>query len=141
MSEANVDRFIELVEAFNRLSEAAEEFNPEPLRGFLGVMDPEIQFQPQQSALQGGYVGHEGVLQWLADLAEHYADGYVDYADIRDLDDRVLALGTLHFTGRASGIETEAPVAIVASFRNGLITDFTDYGDRDRALEAVGLSE
>jgi hypothetical protein len=72
MSEANVDRFIELVEAFNRLSEAAEGFNREALRGLLGVMDPEIQFQPQQSALQGGYVGHEGVLQWLADLAEHY---------------------------------------------------------------------
>jgi hypothetical protein len=72
MSEANVDRFIELVEVFNRLSEAGEEFNREPLRGFLGVMDPKIQFQPQQFALQGGYVGHEGVLQWLADLAEHY---------------------------------------------------------------------
>jgi ketosteroid isomerase-like protein len=61
-------------------------------------------------------------------------------ANIRDLENRVLALGTLHFTGRGSGIETEAPVAIVASFRNGLITDFTDYGDTDRAIEAVGLS-
>jgi ketosteroid isomerase-like protein len=141
MSEANVDRFIELVKAFNRLSEAAEGFNREALRGLLGVMDPEIQFQPQQSALQGAYVGHEGVQQWLADLAAHYATGIVKIANIRDLEDRVVALGTLHFTGRGSGIETEAPVAIVASFRNGLIIDFTDYGDRDRALEVVGLSE
>ena len=31
MSEANVDRFIEFVEAFNRLSETAEEPNREAL--------------------------------------------------------------------------------------------------------------
>jgi len=32
-------------------------------------------------------------------------------------------------------------LAIVATFRNGLITQFRDYGDRKEALEAVGLSE
>jgi hypothetical protein len=65
----------------------------------------------------------------------------VKVANIRDLEDRVLALGTLRFTGRGSRIETEVPLAVVASFRNGLMTEFMDYGDRDRALEAVGLSE
>jgi ketosteroid isomerase-like protein len=42
---------------------------------------------------------------------------------------------------RGSGIETEVPVAIVASFREGLITQLKDYGDKDEALEAVGLRE
>jgi hypothetical protein len=104
-------------------------------------MDPEVQFEPQQAALQGSYVGHEGVMQWLRDLAQHYEGGQLHFAEARDLEDRVLALGTLRFTGRGSGIETDAPIAIVASLRNGLMTDFKDYGDRDRALEAVGLSE
>jgi ketosteroid isomerase-like protein len=141
MSKTNVDRFTELMEAFNRLSEAPDAFDSRALQSLIGVMDPEIRFQPQQSALQGGYVGHEGVLQWLTDLAEHYANGMVKIANMRDLEDRVLALGTLRFTGRGSGIEIEVPLAVVASFRDGLMTDFTDYGDKDRALEAVGLSE
>jgi ketosteroid isomerase-like protein len=32
-------------------------------------------------------------------------------------------------------------VAVVAGFRDGLITRFQDYGDKDQALEAAGLSE
>ena len=61
--------------------------------------------------------------------------------DVRDLGDRVLALGVIHATGKESGAETELPLAVVARFRDGLITDFTDYGDKDQALEAAGLSE
>ena len=99
----------------------------------------EIQFEPQQAALEGGYVGHEGVMRWVADLAEHYAGGHMDIPDIRDLDDRLLALGTLRVIGRGSGIETEVPVAFVARFRDGLMTKCKDYGDKGLALEAAGL--
>ena len=141
MSEEDVDRFIEATEAFNRLTEAPEAFDPRALEDFLGVMDPEVQFEPQQAALEGGYVGHEGVMQWLADLAQHYKGGDIHCPDIRDLEDQVLALGTLRVIGRGSGIEAEVPVAIVASFRDGLITHFKDYGDKGQALEAAGLSE
>jgi ketosteroid isomerase-like protein len=141
MSRENVERFIAATEAFNRLCETPEEFNLEDLQGFLGIMDSAVQFEPQQAALEGGYVGHEGVIQWLADLAEHYAGGHMDLPDIRDLEDRVLALGTLRVAGRGSGIEAEVPMAVVASFRNGLITQFRDYGDKDQALEAAGLTE
>ena len=53
----------------------------------------------------------------------------------------MLALGTVHATGKGSGVETELPFTVVARFRDGLITHFTDFGDRDQALEAAGLSE
>ena len=53
----------------------------------------------------------------------------------------MVALGTLRVTGRGSGIEIEVPVAIVASFQAGLITHVKDYGDREQALEAVGLAD
>ena len=141
MSQENMDRLVRATEAFNRMCETPEAFNLEDLQGFLGIMDSAIQFEPQQAALEGGYAGHEGVAQWLADLVEHYAGGHMDLPDIRDLGDRVLALGTLRVIGRASGLETEVPVAVMASFRNGLMTEFRDYGNRDQALEAAGLSE
>jgi ketosteroid isomerase-like protein len=61
------------------------------------------------------------------------------FAEVCDLGDQVLALGTLRVTGTGSGIEIEVPLAIVASFRDGLVTSLKDYGDKDRALAAVGL--
>jgi ketosteroid isomerase-like protein len=131
MAQENVDRFREATEAFNRRD----------VMDFLRFMDPEVQFEPVQAALQGSYAGLDGVRGWLADLTEHYEGGHVHYAEIRDLGDRVLALGTLRVTGMGSGIEIEVPLAVVASFREGLITHFKDYGDRDQALEAAGLQE
>jgi ketosteroid isomerase-like protein len=142
MSLENVERFVEMTEAFNRLTAADVDAvdRSAALEDWLGSMDAEVEFEPQQAALQGTYVGSDGVMQWLADLAGHYeVGGHIRLSDVRDLGDRVLALGTLHFTGRGSGIETEAPVAVVATFRNGLITHFKDYGAKEEALQAAGL--
>ena len=135
-----MERFVAVAEAFNRIAQAPDDLATN-LQGLLGGMDSKIQFHPQQAALEGGYAGHEGVMQWLADLAERYQGGHIRLAEVRDLEDQVLGLGTLHFTARASGIETDAALAIVARFRNGLITQFRDYGDRKDALEAAGPSE
>ena len=74
-------------------------------------------------------------------FAEEVETFEVQYSDVRDLGDRVLALGTLRTIGRASGIELEGPVAIVASFRDGLCIHLRDYGEWGQALEAAGLSE
>jgi ketosteroid isomerase-like protein len=142
MSEENVERFREVAAAFNRITSAVDELDDDDLRSWLDFLDPEVQFEPQQSSLQGMYVWHDGARQWLADIAAHYGSGgRIEYSEIRDLGDRVLGLGTLHFKGRGSGIETEAPVAILATFRNGVICHLKDYGDEDQALKAAGLSE
>jgi len=141
MSQADADQFTALTRAFNRLAETPDALDADALQALLRVMDPEVRFEPQQAALEGGYKGHEGVLQWLADLSQTYETGRLACPDVRSVDERVLALGTLHFTGRGSAIKTHAPVAIVAIFQDGLITEFKDYGDSGPALEAVGLSE
>jgi ketosteroid isomerase-like protein len=138
MSQENVDQFLAAAEAFNALASAGP---GEDVSGFLGFMDPEVRIEPQQATLEGIYLGLDGVRAWLADLDEHYEDGHVHYDEIRDLGERVLALGILRVTGRASGIEIRVPLAVVASFRDGLTTHFRDYGDKDQAVEAVGLSE
>jgi ketosteroid isomerase-like protein len=130
MSQANVDRLLESAEEFNRWA-AGESTD---ISGFLRYMDPDVRFDPVQSTLEGGYAGHDGVMAWLADIGESYEKGSIHYDDVRDLGDRVLALGTLRLTGRGSGIDIEVPVALVATFRDGLLTELKDYGDRDKAL-------
>ena len=139
MSRENVERLAETIQAFNRLIAG---FERSALDEWIEFYDPATRFEPQQASLQGGYSGHEGLRRWLADMAEHYgAGGHVDCAELRDVGDRVLAFGTLRYIGKGSGIETESPIAVVASFRDGLIIEFRDYGDRRQALEAVGLSD
>ena len=96
---------------------------------------------PQRAPVQGSYVGHGDMRRFWKDTKETFEVFQCDYPDVRDLDDRVLALGTLRIRGRGSGVETEVPSTIVVKFREGLMVEFVDYADREKALEVVGLSE
>jgi ketosteroid isomerase-like protein len=131
MSQENVDRFVKGIEAFNH-----SDFS-----GVLRLMDREIHFEHRLAALQGDVIGLDGVRAWFADLEEHFENWQIQCQDVRDLGDRVLGLGTLHATGKESGVETEQTFAAVARYRDGLTTENTDFGDVDQALEAAGLSE
>jgi ketosteroid isomerase-like protein len=131
MSQENVERFRVSIEAINRRD----------IESFLQGLDSEIQFEHRLAALEGSFVGLDGVRGWFADLVEHFGAWRIYCEDIRDLGDRVIALGTIRATGKESGVETELPFTVVAQIKDGLIIHFTDYGDRDQALEAAGLSE
>jgi hypothetical protein len=131
MSRENVDRMREGIGAMNRSD----------IEGVLRTLDPEVRFEHRLAALQGSFVGIDGVRGWLSDLFDHFDSPRIECSDIRDLGDRVLALGFVYAVGRGSGAAAELPFTVVASYRNGLCTHFIDYGDRDKALEAAGLSE
>jgi hypothetical protein len=124
MSQENVDRFLQATAAFNRIPAVGASGIPDYLR----FMDAEVLFEPHQAVLQGSYVGLDGVKAWFADITQHYEDWHVHLDEVRDHEDRVLALGSLRVTGAGSGIEFEAPLAIVASFRDGLITHLQTPG-------------
>ena len=126
-----MDRFVKGIEAFNR----------NDIPGVLRFMDPEIHFEHRLAALQGDFIGLDGVRGWMADVEEYFVNWQIQCPDVRDLGDRVLALGTLRATGAESGVEIDEPFAVVARYRDGLITEYTDFGDVDQALEAAGLSE
>ena len=132
MSQENVDRFVEGIEAFNRGD----------LEAVVRGWDHEIRFEHRLADLQGTFVGIDAVNAWFADTAEAFDPRpRIECSDVRDLGDRVLALGIVRATGRGSGAETELPFTVLATFRDGLVIRYVDYGDRDQALEAAGLSE
>lgn len=140
MPPSNVDQFLDCAAAFNRLAATPEAFKFADVEAWLSAFDPEVRFEPQQSEIDGGYVGHYGLLRWLTDLAAHYGPGRLEFTDVRDLGDSVLGLGTIHIVGKASGIETEVPSGVVATFRDGLITNFKDYGHHEDAIAACASS-
>jgi ketosteroid isomerase-like protein len=131
MSQENVELVRESIERFNR----------NDIPGVLQLMDPGIVFEHRMAELQGSFSGIDAVEDWFSDLTQHFDRWRIDCDDIRDLGDRVLALGTLFAVGKGSGVEAEVPYTVVARFSNGLLTEFTDYGNREKALEAAGLSE
>jgi ketosteroid isomerase-like protein len=131
MSQENVDVFRRSIERFNR----------NDIEAVLELMAPEIRFEHRMAELEGSFTGVDAVRRWFADLVRHFDDWRIECDDIRDLGDRVLALGTLWATGKGSGVEADVPYTVLAEFSKGRVTRFTDFGDREKALEAAGLSE
>jgi ketosteroid isomerase-like protein len=132
----------EHVEAFRR---AIEAYNRRDIDAFLEAIDPEVELQGALQALLEGeakvYRGHEGVRQWVRDIDEALAGIRLELPEIRDLGDRIVAIGRLHARGQASGAETESPFGCVVEWKNGKATRVLSFLDRREALEAAGLRE
>jgi ketosteroid isomerase-like protein len=64
-----------------------------------------------------------------------------DYSEVRDLGERLLAIGRIRTRGRASGAETESPFCYLGEFKNGKVIRVRTYLDPEEALEAAGLRE
>jgi ketosteroid isomerase-like protein len=127
----NVERFMKGIEAFNR----------HDIPGSLEVMDSDLVWEHRLADTEGTFLGPDAVIGWYADLWEHFESMEIVCHDIRDLGDgRMLGLGKIHAIGKASGAETTFTYAVVATYRNGRIIHYVDYGDHIQALEAVGLS-
>lgn len=85
--------------------------------------------------------GPEGVRQWLKSDAEAWHEIRVEADDLRDLGDRVLAIGRIKGRGRGSGLELDSPAAWIFEFRGRRVCHMRGYLDPTEALEAAGLSE
>jgi|SRR5204863_4295111 len=135
MSQENVEVFKRAFDAINRRD--AEALLPE--------LDPEVEWHGAILMAMGGkrtvYRGHEGVREWLRDLYETLSEFHADYPEIRDLGDRMVAIGQVRGRGRVSGAEIESPHGTVVEFKNGKGIRVRTYLDPKEALEAAGLSE
>ena len=102
----------------------------------------DVVFIAARSAIEGAFVGHEGLRKFFADNATNFEVFQARYDDVRDLgDDRVLAIGTIHIRGRGAGVETDIPVAGIATYREGTLSRWEDFRERRAALEAAGLAD
>jgi ketosteroid isomerase-like protein len=131
MSQANVEIAERGIDAFNRRDvEALAE---------VTALDFEW-FPALPGAVEGdGYRGIQGIETYLGEIRETWEALQVLADEYRDLDDRVLALGRTEGRGRGSGIQVDAPLAMVFDFRGGKISRVLTYLDRSEALLAAGL--
>ena len=128
----------ENVEAFKRGLEAGNRGDVETL---LEVLDPEVEWHSALHALMAGeatvFRGHDGVREMLRDLYEAFDEIHIEISEIRDLGDRLVAIGRTHARGGASGVDVETPIGFVTEFKNGKAISIQGYLDPKEAVEAA----
>jgi len=77
----------------------------------------------------------------LRELDEVLPERRLDFSDIQETDNRVVATGRLRTRGRGSGAVTESLFGWVADFKDGKATRIQTYLDPEEALEAAAVSE
>ncbi len=85
------------------------------------------------------YHGHEGLVRFVRNLDEAWEGFQVEPEGFYDAGDRVVAFLRASARGRGSGLRVDARIARTFTLKDGRITATRYYGDRDEALEAVGL--
>jgi ketosteroid isomerase-like protein len=132
----------ENVHAFKRGLEAGNRGDVETLQE---VLDPEVAWHSALHALMGGeatvYRGHDGVRELFRDLNEAFGEMHIEISEIRDLGERLVAIGRTRVRGKASGADVESPIAFVTEVKNGKTISIRGYLDPKEALQAAGLSE
>jgi ketosteroid isomerase-like protein len=109
----------------------------------LKLYDPGIEYLPLTGTRveSGGYVGHSGVREYFEEVADIWEELHPYADDTRAVGDHVVLLGGCTVRGRASGAESDTPMAWVLTVRDGRVTRHRGYRTPEEALEAVGLSE
>jgi ketosteroid isomerase-like protein len=132
----------ENVEAFKRIADAN---NGRDVEAMLEELDADVEWQSAILGSLGGeatvHRGHAGVRDMLRDLYEAFSEFQVEFSDIRDLGDQVVAIGRWITRGEESGVEITPPLASVVEFENGKAIRVRSFLDPKEALAAVGLRE
>jgi ketosteroid isomerase-like protein len=108
----------------------------------ISLSDPEVEWHSFFAlGERGAYRGHQGTRRYMNDLSDAFEIGRADVDDAVGVGDVVVLVGRIHFRGKGSGVESEAPVGWMLKFRDGRVLCFRAFREPEQALEAVGLSE
>ncbi len=135
MSQENVETFKRSVDAYNGRD----------VEAMLETLDVDVEWHSALMVPLGGetavYRGHDGIRKLFRDLDEALDEWQAEFPQIRDLGDRIFAIGHVRTRGRGSGAETESPLVSVSDLKNGRAIRVRTYLDPAEALAAAGLSE
>jgi ketosteroid isomerase-like protein len=125
----------------------ADAFNRRDWEVLLPFLHPEFEFEGAGGPV-GGYFpdlpkvhhGREDYLHMLETMVEGWEELTLQPDEVIDLGDRLFGVSHVTGHGRLSGIALDIHLFQVVTLRNGIIVHQRDFGERDRALEAAGLS-
>jgi ketosteroid isomerase-like protein len=131
MSEESREELVRRV--FDRWNAGEREIDPQ-------VLHHDVVVHSQMT--NATYHGHDGVRRFVAEIDDQFEEWHNSIDEFRDArGERLLALGAIHFRGRASGVEFDQPMAWLVTFAGDQVTELRLIHDHAQALEAAGLSE
>ena len=118
-----------------------EAFNRRDVDAFLEVCHPDCEWQPFLRARDDDvpYRASDGIRQWFQATDAAFEDVREEAVELREANGTLLALGTLRYRGRASGVEVTSPIGWVLEFRDGKIARSRTYIDPEQAVEDAGI--
>jgi ketosteroid isomerase-like protein len=106
---------------------------------------PDLEFDVIGGPAPGHWTGLSGMWEGWREILSAWDDWRSEAIEYRELDDeRVLALIRFGGRGKTSGLEVAligGEGANVLHVRDGLVTKFVAYWDRNRAFADLGLAE
>jgi ketosteroid isomerase-like protein len=131
MSQENVEIVRRIYEAFNE-GDFARAVEP---------ASPDFEFVPDEREIIGVFQGREKVQRYLEDQADVFDENQVQPEEFFDKDDQVIVFIRVRGRGRGSGVELDVRIAHVWTFRAGKPVRCEVFAERDKVLEAAGLSD
>jgi ketosteroid isomerase-like protein len=131
VSEKNIDRYAQVVDAWNRGD----------IDRLLLFMGERVEVSSFLVTIEGGYRGHEGVRRWWHDFHDMFPDWHAEIEDIRAIDEFILARLRTRGHGRGSGTPVDQVMWHVACWRNGTVFRLSSHRTESEALKAAGLEE
>ena len=129
MSEENVERARQIMEA------VAER----DLQRLLSLTDPQVEWHSFfDLGEKGTYRGHDGMRRYVSDLHDAWEIIRPEVDDTLCVGDVVVLVGRVHYRGRDSGVEADAPAGWIFKFDRGRLTLFQAFNEPERVLEATG---
>jgi ketosteroid isomerase-like protein len=133
MASANVDLVRSLHAAWERGDYSSSQW-----------VHPEIEFIMADGPSPGSWKGLAGVAEGFRDWLSAWENFRVEAEEYRELDDeRVLVLAQFSARGKRSGLEigqARTKAAAVFHIRDGKVTRYVIYWNRERGLSDLGLA-
>ena len=108
----------------------------------IELTDPEVEWQSFFALGIGGvYCGHDGMRQYVSDLNDAWEILQPEVDDRLEVGEVVVLVGRIHYRGKGSGVETDAPTGWALKFREGRLVRFRAFREPEQALENLGPSE
>jgi ketosteroid isomerase-like protein len=86
----------------------------------------------------GTFEGFEGFLRFMDQVGEAWAEFRLEPEEVFEQGDVVVGLVRAVATGHGSGVEIDAPSAVVCEMRDGRIASIRVEPDREAALRVIG---
>ena len=106
----------------------------------VALADPDVEWHSFFAIGEdGAYRGHEGTRRYARDLVDAFEVVLAEIEDTFAVGDIALLVGRIHYRGKGSGVESEAPVLWVLRFRAGKVVFFRAFRNPEDAL--AGLAQ